>query len=161
MFRLIFLSFVVTTTAISSLSEIEDDCRQCTANGTQVFVKLIVEPIYQAEYVCKSSAILVSKFGIVVDRICHPTECKNITTRPISRTFSRYDLFCDHVETESGSFHATILEIIKNYLEILLMSTIFALLVLKKSILEKCLKKRTLTFFKHSSRDQQVEENKI
>jgi hypothetical protein len=122
---------------------VEQACRHCTADGTKMYLKIIYQPLSSPEFVCRSSAVLISKFGIIVDRSCRPDQCENIFSRPITRTFSKLELACMDIEDSTTSYHFQILTIVREYLEIILMSTILGLLLLKKSILETCIKKRT------------------
>jgi hypothetical protein len=139
---LLYISSVVYAT---SLSDFDTICRNCTADGNKIFLKVIYQPFARAEYVCRQSATLVSKFGIIVDRSCSPAMCLNFTARPITRSFGRLELDCsDGVEYTD---HYSVITIIKDYLEIIFMSTILALILLKKSLLEKCLQKKTSSFF--------------
>jgi len=127
--------------ALQNNKVIEEDCKACTFERSKMFLKILHSPMANAEYVCRSSALLVSKFGIVADRSCSPEECTNITTRPISRTFNRYELFCQDDSTHGGT-HLHVLTIVKDYVEIVLMGVMLALLLLKKSLIESCIKKK-------------------
>jgi hypothetical protein len=133
-----------TSVAISAnnSSVIEADCRNCTADGTKMYLKILYQPMSSPEYVCRSSAILISKFGFIVDRSCRPDQCTGISTRPITRAFSKLELACMDIEASTTSYHHQVLTIVKDYLEITFISTILALLLLKKSILEHCVRKR-------------------
>jgi hypothetical protein len=122
------------------LSDFDTICRNCTADGNKIFFKVIYQPFARADYVCRKSATLVSKFGIVVDRSCSPVMCFNFTARPITRSFRRLELDCsDGVEYTD---HYSVITPTKDYLEIPFMGTILDLFLLIKYLLEKCLQKR-------------------
>jgi len=75
------------------------------------------------------SKLLVSKYGIVADRSGSPEECTNITA-PVSRTFNRYELFCQDDSTHGGT-HLHALIIGKDYVEIVVMGVMLALASLR------------------------------
>jgi len=142
----IVLLCILTSLSLSVCSfsnrSIEEECKACTLEGNKMFIKIIHYPFSRAEYVCRDSALLVSKFGIIADRSCTPEQCFNITNRPVMRTFTRHELFCEDSDFSPNGNHIQILTIVKDYLEIILMSVMIGLLVLKKSLIESCFRQR-------------------
>jgi len=144
----IVIVLVVVTSSLGNLvsRSIEEECKSCTAEGNKMFIKILHSPFSRAKYVCRDSALLLSKFGIVADRSCSPEQCKNITNRPVMRTFSWFEVFFEDSDFSANSNHIQVLTIIKDYLEILLVSIMIGRLLLKKSILETGFKKNLKSF---------------
>jgi hypothetical protein len=122
-------------------SLVEDECNTCILNNQLTFYKIFWSINNPAEYTCRSSATLVSKFGYVVDSACDSVGCANISHRPLLGNSRRYGYFdCRLQETvETSNHHAKIVQIIRDYLEIFLMSIVCAILVLKKRLLVDCI----------------------
>jgi hypothetical protein len=131
---------LMATAARSTDMSVEDQCKSCTYDGSKIFLKIIFRPMFRPEYVCRESALLVSKFGIVVDRSCTPDGCRNNTSTPIVRKFSRTELGCSDSDLSEHGTDIQLITIVKDYVEIIVMSTFLAILLLKKSLLEKCIK---------------------
>jgi len=130
---------------LSNYTVIEDECKSCTANKSRVYLKSIWLSNMPASFTCRESFSLASKFGIIVDRACVPEECNGIYHRPIMESFGSKSIHClqlnfnqeqqDHTEPPSNSLHE-IIKMVRDYMEIIFISVVLALLLLKKKMLE-------------------------
>jgi len=68
-------------------------------------MKIGHQPRFSSEYVCRESAVFVSKFGSIVDRACSPDGCENIAKLPIMRTFTNTELACLDSQFPSNGLH--------------------------------------------------------
>jgi len=143
MYLLLFCLLGVSHNSIASneIGVIERDCQNCTANGTAVFLKIKFSPSSKPLYACKESTFLISRFGLIVDHSCKPSQCERIDSRPITRTSTFMDFECESPNGKTTNFHQQILSIVKDYLEICFMSVVLALLVIKKALYTKCFEK--------------------
>lgn len=134
------LIFVLIARTLASTS-VQEECEKCIAKSDHAFYKIIWSVSAPTEYICRSNANLISKFGYVVDSACDQEACGNLSIRPLLRHGRRYGYYdCRKQETiETSNHHATIVAVIRDYLEILLMSIVCAILVLKKRILLECI----------------------
>jgi hypothetical protein len=140
----LFLLAILISQSLGShnvTSEVEDNCMVCVETPKHTYYKIIWNPTGPAEYVCRTTATLVSKFGYIVDSACDKNGCMNISSRPLLRNSRRYGYFdCNYKETAPiSNHHAKLVQIIRDYLEIFLMSIVCAILVLKKKILMECI----------------------
>jgi hypothetical protein len=140
----LFTLLIISTVpfALSSEDAIEPDCLACIRKEHHTFYKVIWAAAAPTDYVCRSAGTLISKFGHIVDSACDEMDCQNISSRPLLRNSRRYDYFdCRLQETiETKNRHAKLVQIIRDYLEIILMSIVCGILVLKKKILLQCIK---------------------
>jgi hypothetical protein len=138
----LFVLILLLSIATADEQEVENDCLSCIKRDRHTFYKVVWSTSAPAEYVCRSSGTLISKFGYVVDSACDEMDCANITTRLHLRHSRRYGYFdCRLQETvETSNHHSKIIHIIRDYLEILLMSIVCGILVLKKKLLIQCIK---------------------
>jgi len=151
--------FLLTLQSAFATADYEKLCEECTENNGTAFLKIIHSAYSHPEYVCRQSTKLVSKYGIIVDHSCKPSECINITTRPISRSFGRMEIICDQSEEEQLSTHRLTIVMLKDYLEIIFLSCFLGLLLLKKSLFEQCLKKKLFGFFDWKPEDENQIQN--
>lgn len=135
----LFIFILIAQTVASST--VQEECEKCIAKPDHAFYKIIWSVSAPTEYVCRSNANLISKFGYVVDSACDQESCGNLSTRPLLRHGRRYGYFdCKLQDTvETSNHHARIVAVVRDYLEIFLMSIVCAILVLKKRILLECI----------------------
>jgi hypothetical protein len=120
----IFLTLTISVVTCIEKSQVEDLCSKCVENGTAVFIKSVWIPTANPEYVCRENPRLISKFGIVIERICDKKDCIGIHGRPITQVFSRHELACKNsrgIDYIINLDHLYILEIVRDYCQILFM----------------------------------------
>jgi hypothetical protein len=66
-------------------TKVKANCVLCVETPKHTYYKNIWNPTGPAEYVCRSTATLVSKFGYIVDSPCDKNGCMNISSRPLLR----------------------------------------------------------------------------
>jgi hypothetical protein len=126
-FPFALISYFPTVIGVLEKSQVEDLCVKCVENGTAAFIKLVWIPTANPEYFCRENPHLVSKFGIVVERVCDQIECVGIHGRPIMQAFSRHELSCRNdrgIDYITNSDHLYVLELVRDYIEILFMTFI-------------------------------------
>jgi hypothetical protein len=139
----LFILILATCSVMSDETTIEENCVKCTADGNQVYYRVMFSPYVQSDFICRPSSALVSKFGYIVDSACDANSCRNISYRPLLKESYRYGYFDCRMDrtvprqTEDFS----LIQIVRDYLEILLLSIMCGLLLLKKKLLTECVEK--------------------
>jgi hypothetical protein len=135
----LFVLFFLACSAMSSEVSIEDKCKTCVQDGNQVYYRVMFSPYVQSDFICRPSSALVSKFGYVVDSACDDIACKNISYRPLLRNSYRQGYFDCRLNSEvPAKEHSPIVQLVRDYLELLLLGIMCTLLVLKKKLLTEC-----------------------
>jgi hypothetical protein len=139
----LFILILVAYSVMSDEVSVEKDCVKCTEDGNQVYYRVMFSPYVQSDFICRPSSALVSKFGYIVDSACDANSCRNISYRPLLKENYRYGYFdCRldrSVPRQIENF--SLVQLVRDYLEILLLSVMCGLLLLKKKLLTECVDK--------------------
>jgi hypothetical protein len=133
---------VVFIMRVAANRTVEQECLECVNEKKMTFYKTVWASKDPSEYSCRKYAYSVSTFGYVVDTACIESECQNITLRPLLHNSRRYGYFYCQTQqiVDSSNHHAKVVQTVRDYLEIVLLSVVCGILVLKKQLLIDCIK---------------------
>lgn len=144
--------------------DINSECRDCLQHSftsspsplieNSVFIQFLSHPMSFPQFLCinNSDVNIFAKSNIIIDVKCIVQECMNIRDiNSVVGTIFRGELFCTRSEfslshefqcnkvgDKTVNTHKFIVEIIRNYLEIMILSLILSVVIIKKSFLKKC-----------------------
>ena len=141
---LCMIGLVQSASLSQNKSLFEDSCKTCILDKTNVFLKVITFPSSQIDYVCQSIFNNKLKTQIIVDRACKIEQSLHISNFSFKPIVNFTEGICDeeitlHERTSHEKTHEQILNIIRDYTEILFMGIILSLMFIKKVMLDKCL----------------------
>jgi len=70
-----------TVEATNRIPNVEEDCKRCIKNYTNVFIKRLWFPLAPADYICMNLNTKMTKYNIIVEAICDLNMCKGIDLR--------------------------------------------------------------------------------
>jgi len=63
------------------ITDVEEDCKKCIINQTNVFIKRLWFPLAPADYICIHSNTQMTKHNIIVEAVCDLELCQGIESR--------------------------------------------------------------------------------
>ena len=117
--------------ATQNLTAMEQVCTNCTLTQAFGFYKIMWKRTAPAEYVCRATATITSKYGIIVDRACTPMDCLGIETRPFSKAVSSPLSCTSYPNVENPTSEVGTVTYVRDVMEIVLIFVFLFGLVLR------------------------------
>lgn len=131
-FPLVIVVVVVAATSVAARLDVDMECRDCTQLASHAFLIYMSANSSLAQSTCTSK---VEEFAadenLILDIRWNPEQCLDIIPYKFKTVSLRRDCQC-------SNSHESIVNIVKGYLEILIISLVLSVIVIKKSILQKC-----------------------
>jgi len=121
------------------------DCIHCVRNLDHTYYKIKWAVSSNETFACRSSAMLISRFAVSVETACNEEDCARVHGSSDSTIVRKYWYFaCNH--NSGTNRHGKMVKIVRDYVEIVFLSLLCGVLVLKKQMLLGCIKKRSARF---------------
>jgi len=138
-------------------SSVHSDCLKCVKAPYHTCYKIKWTTSSTPVFACRASAMFVSRFALSVETACIEEDCNALDSVLDGLRERRMWYFSCHHHPVNRLRHEKLVKIVRDYVEIIFLGILCGVLVLKKQMLLRCIKKRSLRLCPDN--DQQISWN--